>query len=468
MEAADLVSERYADPASVRDPRGKVYALPDRVLRSLSQRAYQDYLTARPILTSLEAAGRIMSSQIAEAPQYGSHVIEHPLLSFVSYPYEWCFSALRKAALAHLDLQLTLLGHGFVLDDASAFNMQFRGAQPVFIDIASIRPYVPGEYWGGYRQFCEQFLYPLLLSSYCGVPYQPWFRGRLSGVDGRDLRRLLPMRSLLSLRALIHVHLHAGLEARMASDPAKAASQARRRPLARAAYEGMLRSLHRWITRLAPPRERKTVWTEYEHDNSYESEEAEGKRRFVTQFVSDRRPGLVVDLGCNTGHYSEVALRAGAGSVVGMDGDAGAIERAFARSASKSLAFLPLVGDLANPSPDQGWAGRERGSLARRLRADAAIALAVVHHLTFGASIPLPTVIAWITSLAREGIIEFVPPDDPMVKALTAHRETEHLDYRRETFLAALIASAEITGSERISATGRELFRYQSRAPLAA
>lgn len=464
----NLVPNHPADHASIRDPRGKVHVLPDRALRSLSPRAYRDYLTVRPILTALESSGRILPSRVIDAPEYGPHVIEHPLLDFVSYPYEWCFSALRKAALAHLDLQITLFGHGLVLDDASAFNIQFRGAEPVFIDIASIRPYVPGEYWGGYRQFCEQFLYPLLLSSYCGVMFQPWFRGRLSGLDGRDLSRLLPLRSMLSPQALIHVHLHAALESRLASDPARAASHAPRRPLARASYEGMLRGLHRWITRLSLPRGQKTVWAEYERENSYGSAEAEGKRRFVARFVAERRPGLVVDLGCNTGHYSEVALSAGARSVVGIDKDLSAVERAFARSSSRSLAFLPLLGDLSNLSPDQGWAGCERASMARRLRADALIALAVVHHLTFGASIALPGVVAWITSLAPEGVVEFIPPDDPMVRVLTAHRDTEHLDYSRESFLRALAAHADVTGNERISASGRELFCYQSKAPRRA
>lgn len=455
------VTELSADPASLRDPRGKVFVYPDRVLRTLTESSYRDFRNVRTLIASLEEGGQVIASEDVDAPQLGAHVIQHPRLTFISYPYEWCFSALRKAAVAHLDLQLTLFEQGFALDDASAFNMQYRGATPVFIDVAAIRSYVQGEYWGGYRQFCEQFLYPILLTSYCRVPYHAWYRGRLSGIDGRDLKRLLPLRSVLSLRALVHVHLHAGLETRMARDGAKAVSREARRPLSARAYRGLITSLRKWVASIPPPPERKTAWTEYETDNSYASEETERKGRFVASFVADRRPAQVVDLGCNSGHFSEVALKAGARDVVGLDGDLGAIERAFVRAESRSLAFLPLYCDLANPSPDQGWRGSERQSLARRLNADAVIALAVVHHMTFGASIPLAAVIEWIVGLAPEGVIEFVPPSDPMVGILTAHRDASHLSYGRDTFVSALSAGAEIVRSETISATGRELFQYR-------
>ncbi|MCH8816049.1 MAG: class I SAM-dependent methyltransferase, partial [Chloroflexi bacterium] len=89
---------------------------------------------------------------------------------------------LRRAALHYLDLHLDLLERNFTLSDASAYNIQFRGTRPVFIDVLSIRPYREGEYWTGYRQFCEQFLNPLLLVAVSGIPYQAWFRGNIEGI----------------------------------------------------------------------------------------------------------------------------------------------------------------------------------------------------------------------------------------------------------------------------------------------
>jgi len=102
-------------------------------------------------------------------------------------------------------------------------------------------------------------------------------------------------------------------------------------------------------------------------------------------------------------------LSSGAEAVVGFDADVATVEAAFERANSQSLNFLPLVGDMANPSPDQGWAQNERGGLARRAKPDALLALALVHHLAIGRNIPLDQVIEWIIGLAPVGIIEFVP-----------------------------------------------------------
>ena len=109
------------------------------------------------------------------------YLLEHARIGYVSFPYEWSFPALKAAALLHLDLHLELLEHDVTLSDASAYNVQFQGARPIFIDVLSLRRYREGEYWLGHRQFCEQFLNPLLLRALAGVPHNAWYRGSLEG-----------------------------------------------------------------------------------------------------------------------------------------------------------------------------------------------------------------------------------------------------------------------------------------------
>ena len=135
------------------------------------------------------------------------YVLEHPRLPFVSHPYEWPFSLLKAAALFHLDFHLDALDDGLTLSDASAFNVQFVGARPIFIDTLSLRQYHAGELWAGYRQFCEQFLNPLLLRALLGIPHNAWYRGTLEGIASGDLRRLLPLRRKLSRNLMTHVIL---------------------------------------------------------------------------------------------------------------------------------------------------------------------------------------------------------------------------------------------------------------------
>src|SRR5436190_1458246 len=88
-------------------------------------------------------------------------VLEHDVIPFVSYPYEWSFEMLRDAALLQLGILRRALESGMVLKDSTPYNVQFRGAAPVFIDVGSFEPLREGEPWSGYRPFCMLFLYPL-------------------------------------------------------------------------------------------------------------------------------------------------------------------------------------------------------------------------------------------------------------------------------------------------------------------
>ena len=65
--------------------------------------------------------------------------------------------------------------------------------------------------------------------------------------------------------------------------------------------------------------------------------------------------------------------------------------------------ILPLVMDLADPSPGGGWRGVERAGFAERARADVVLALAVVHHLAIGRNVPLPEVVDQLAGLGGPG-----------------------------------------------------------------
>jgi len=159
-----------------------------------------------------------------------------------------------------------------------------------------------------------------------------------------------------------------------------------------------------------------------------------------------------------------VALGSGAERVIGFDFDHGALERAYARAKAKKLNFLPLFQDGANPSPDQGWANRERKSLAKRGDANGLLALAFEHHLAIGRNIPLDGVVASLVELAPSGVIEFVQKQDPTVQQLLALREDIFPDYTPEAFEAAINARARIVKAETVAATGRKLYWFDRSA----
>src|SRR5690606_20670221 len=139
-------------------------------------------------------------------------VVEHEALPYITYPYEWSFEGLKAAALLHLDVHLAALDAGFTLCDGSAYNVQFVGPRPVFIDVLSLRRYEEGSYWLGHRQFCEQFLNPLLLRSALGVAYNAYLRGAMDGIPAETMVRLLPLRWALRRTVFANVVLPARLQ----------------------------------------------------------------------------------------------------------------------------------------------------------------------------------------------------------------------------------------------------------------
>ena len=139
-------------------------------------------------------------------------MVQHPKLPFISYPYEWCFTALKRAALLHLDIQMRCLEQGVALSDASAYNIQFLGPKPIFIDSLSFRRYREDEFWLGHKQFSEQFLNPLLLRALLGVTHNAWYRGGLEGIPTAELNRLLPLHRKLSWDVLTNVVMPASFQ----------------------------------------------------------------------------------------------------------------------------------------------------------------------------------------------------------------------------------------------------------------
>ena len=459
-----------ADPASFRDPAGQVHRISNRVFRAVQPSGLVDYAFVRDsgALRPLMAEGLVIEAEEVDTASLGtdappcSLLLEHRRLPFWSYPYEWSFGALKAAALAHLDVQIRLLAHGVSLSDASAYNIQFQGPRPIFVDWLSFRRYRQNEHWAGYRQFCEQFLHPLLLRATFGLPFQEWYRGRPEGIAGDSIARLARWHHHLSLHMILHVIAPARLQAWTGDAMLDKAIKARRRGLPLSSYRALLLQLRRWIARLHPKGIDGTPWAGYADGScSYEGG-AQAKRAMVTDFMKAVRPSLLLDLGCNTGDYAVYALRAGAAQVVGLDTDHGTLEKAYARAQADDLNFLPLHQDCTNPSPNQGWNTREHRGLAERCaEADAVIALAFEHHLAIGRNIPLAQVVGWITSLAPQGLIEFVHKDDPTIRKMLALREDLFDDYSLDAFSAVLQRQARIVSRRVVSQSGRVIFWFE-------
>jgi hypothetical protein len=460
-------SRAVRDAASFRDPAGFVYRRDGVIYRQIDA-SFADRWEAvveSGLLERLQAAGLLVGHttapiDLAFEPATAYAVIQPDEVQFISYPYEWSFSALRDAALLTLDAQSRASELGFSMRDASAFNVQFRDGRAILIDTLSFEPAESGAPWVAYRQFCEQFLAPLALMAYRDIRCGLLLRAHLDGIPLDYAVRLLPWRTRLNLGLGTHIHAHARAQHRYADAPAAAkASKVRMRPLQQAA---LLDSLRRTIEglRWEPV---GTEWADYAEHTSYDDEAAHAKDDIVRRFLAAAGGDVVWDLGANTGRFSQIAATAGR-RVVAWDIDPAATESAYrwVRS-TRETAILPLLGDVARPSPGLGWALAERRSMLERADADTTLALALIHHLAIGRNVPLPSLADLFARLAPNLIIEFVPREDPMVVRLLASREDVFVEYTEASFRTAFGRHFTIAEEAPIPGMTRTVFRMERR-----
>jgi hypothetical protein len=102
----------------------------------------------------------------------------------------------------------------------------------------------------------------------------------------------------------------------------------------------------------------------------------------------------------------------------------------------------------------------ERGGLAARGKADFALCLALIHHLSVGAGLPLPKFFEWLDRSTDAGLIEFVPKDDHKVKQLLKWKKDVYPDYTRDVFEAELGRRFKILERHTLPGTSRMLYSF--------
>jgi hypothetical protein len=464
--------ETGVDPASFRDPAGYVFRRDGALYRAIQPMAAADWaaFTDGGLAADLIARGLLVDHEPAAtelAPRPGAaHVIKPRELALISYPYEWAFSQLREAALLTLEVQRRALAADMWLRDASAYNVQFDGGRPILIDSLSFEAADLSAPWPAYRQFCKHFLAPLALMAHRDIRLGLLLRDFIDGLPLDLAAGLLPGRTRLG-GLLPHLHLHAAADRRTqtaqisgAADPK--AEQAKARPMNRTRHEALLDSLRRVVEGLK--RELGGHWLTYTHQTSYSDAGMASKRVIVERMLADAGGTVIWDLGANVGTYSDLA--AGEGRlVIAFDQDPAVTELHWRNlSAEQRASVLPLVMDLANPSPALGWAHAERRSLLQRGPADVAMALALVHHLAIGNNVPLPLVAELLAGAGRRVIVEFVPREDPMTQQLLAARRDIFEGYTIEGFRAALTPHFTVREEVPVADSLRTLFLLDRRA----
>lgn len=458
--------------ASFRDPAGFMFNYNGKLLRQVNTLYGDafDTLESNGLYEKLVRKGYLVGHRVLDQseqkdiPDLSAHQVRHVLLEpdvvpYISYPYEWSFSQLKDAAMLTLRVHLMALKAGFVLKDASAYNIQFHKGKPVFIDTLSFEPYLEDQPWVAYKQFCQHFLAPLALMAHCGIEMGKLLTTYIDGIPLELASRLLPKRSRLNFSLMAHIHAHARLQRRHADSAAQAGAGQPASTLSLKAHKALIESLAKAVDRLEW-RHPDTEWGDYYNNTNYTNESSENKRALVSEFLQAIPDDieLVQDLGSNRGEFSRVAAQH-AQLVVSQDIDPVAVEQNYQQvKDSGEETVLPLLQDLFAPSPAIGWSNAERDSFLQRGSCDVAMALALIHHLAISNNVPLDRIADLLANMGRWLIIEFVPKSDSQVKRLLATREDIFPDYNEEGFEQAFSSTFAIERKQIVGTSDRTLY----------
>ncbi|HEY3990639.1 MAG TPA: methyltransferase domain-containing protein [Acidobacteriaceae bacterium] len=430
-----------APRGTFRDPAGSLYFEETRVFRHVRPAfvAEAESFLASALAKKWMDSGRMVSTTIAGRDSDGSLLLEHERIDYPSYPWEWTPGQWAAAGELTLDLCAESLAAGLSLKDATPLNILFRNADPVFVDVLSFDARKPGDpIWLAYGQFVRTFLLPLAANRYLGWPLTASIERR-DGYEPTDLyphlplrrRWTAPMRSLVTLPHLLEGKANAAASsgAAVRQLPPQVASQVLR---------GRLKKLRRTLRALTPP-PRASRWSDYTTTaRHYSAEDHTRKAAFVERALAQTEPHRVLDVGGNTGHYSRIATAAGA-RVVAWDTDVQAADANWREARAKREPILPLVANIARPTPAVGWQNAESLSLLQRSQGafDCVMMLGVIHHMLLIDQIPLAAIFDLVRRLTtRWAIIEWVPASDSQFQQLCRGRQEIYGHLDENEFLA--------------------------------
>ena len=450
--------------ASFRDPSGFLFQKEGTIYRQINKSFKEnfDLLNSSGLYKKLVDEDLLIPHKEANQKEAITNeaykVIQPKKIPFISYPYEWSFSQLKDAALLTLNIHKIAIDHGMSLRDASAYNIQFLNGKPILIDTLSFEKYEEKP-WVAYKQFCQHFLAPLALMSYVDVDLNKLSRVNIDGIPLPLTSKLLPLKTKLKPGLFIHLHLHASSQKRHADKGKKI--QTKNIKLSKRSMLGLIDSLEGAVKGFKW-KPKGTEWGDYYEGNlNYLPASLRYKANLVEKFIGIVKPKTVWDLGGNTGLFSRVASDKGI-FTVSSDIDPAAVEINYKIVKEKEEEnLLPLLIDLTNPSPNLGWANKERDSFLDRGPTDVCLALALVHHLAISNNVPLGKLAEFFSSLGKYLIVEFIPKEDSQVQKLLTTRKDIFPDYTKDGFEESFEKFFSIKKSESIKGSKRTLYLMQ-------
>jgi hypothetical protein len=451
--------------SSFRDPSGFIFKQNSEYFRAITPKAQEnfDLFHSSGLYDELVSGGLILPHQEVPSEKLSDvyKVIRPEQLQWVSYPYEWSFGMLKRAALLTLDIQVRALKRGMSLKDASAYNVQFHKGKAVFIDTLSFEKLEPGKPWVAYKQFAQHFLAPLAVMYHNDLRLNQLMRVHIDGIPLEIASSMLPAKTKLSPTLMIHIHLHSKYQKKYSESAT--ATKKKTPHLSMNGMMGILGQLSSYIQGLKLP-EVETEWGDYYNFTNYKDESFQAKKRIIEGYRDRINPKTAWDLGANRGLFSRIFSDKGIPTIA-WDIDPIAVDKNFNQiEKAGETSLLPLVVDLTNPSNSLGWANQERMSLEERGPVDVVMALALIHHISISNNVPFSKFAEYLSRLGNYLILEFVPKGDSQVDILLQTREDIFNQYDQKNFEKFFGEYFEILSKDDIVGSSRTLYLLKKKA----
>ena len=470
MNAAPAGSRRI----SFRDPDGFVCQHRDRVLRCVYPHAAENVRSflSSSVATAAMSRGALSRTTILDDSSFeplprellpdmpvGSVVLEHERIPFENYPYEWAPEMLYSAAALTLELECAAEAQGFRLKDANPFNVMFNGPRPVFLDVLSFEHGdLLDPLWRPYAQFVRTFVYPLLANRYFGLRLDEVLLANRDGLEPDRIARLSPAWRLLLPPFLGAVTLPLVLSRLNERGERGQYRPCRARDAGEARYllKAVLGRASRLLQNFIPQADRSEASRYMESGHTYTKGELAEKEKVVREILERCQPCEVLDIGCNTGHFSMIAAARHETRVIAIDRDPAAVGALWRATHAGGMNILPLVVDFARPPGACGWANSECPSFLDRARGkfDCVLMLALVHHLLVSERVPLDRIFDLAAELTRgDVIVEYVDPEDGQFRSIARGRDALHRGLNRRSFEHAARGRFAIAESWKLTPT---------------
>ncbi len=385
-------------------------------------------------------------------------------ISFITNPYEWSFEQYKHAALHTLKLQKYALTKGFILKDASAYNITFHNGKPIFIDTLSFDFYEEDKPWRAYKQFITHFFGPLVLASYHGTEIFKMLQTHIDGIPMGLISSLLPGKTKLSSTIYSNIHLAAKMESKHSEDYSAETKIAK---LSKKAQNNILENLFNFIKKMSLKEE--TEWGNYYEKTNYDDAAFQGKKELIQEWVSDLKPQKLIDMGGNDGTFARTIL-SNVSEVIVTDIDSNAVAYNYKQvQENKETNMLPFVCDVLQPAPGIGFNNTERNSLIERLATyapDVTMALALIHHITLSGNVPFDKSAEFFSKFSKHLIIEFPKREDSWVESLLVRKREfiNHFDfYNQKQFEQGYEQFFTLEKKIELKGTKRILYLYKNK-----